>query len=788
MRRLKVVILDMQPISPAVGGGRQRLLGLYHGLGPAIEAVYVGTYDWPGEAFRDQQLTPTLREICVPLSDAHHKAARDTAALMDGRGMIDVEFPQQVHLSPDYLSAARREMAKADVVIFSHPWCFPPLAVDLKPNQLVVYDAHNVESVLRISLHDDLPQANSLMELVVATEAELLERSNLVYCCSAEEVTLFHRIFEVPISKLRIAPNGTFTAQFSTGLLELRAKARKSSRERVHPVVVFMGSQYGPNAEAGRFIVDELAPHVPDATFLLVGGVGDAMLAATLPKNVVCTGIVDDAAKWQHLLAADFAINPMFSGAGTNVKMFDFLAAGLPVLTTAVGARGISGQSSEHGELIVAERSSLLAELKKLVKHEIGPERRLASYQFVQRRFSWEVISRTLGDELRWHVEARNSRNVPVLMFSTWGVACGIAEHGQYLAAALREQGADVLIFGNELNGHEPLGVGPELKFPVVRGWNWDNKNWRESQANLPAYEATLDAFKPRLVILQHHTGFMSVGEYHRLAEASFRRGIPVIIECHDAARLEPGEVALLCETAATVTVHSTREAERFGETANVVVLPLPIKIHPKEELADKNAGAKAGPVIGGFGFFREYKGIDITLEAVRLMRRHYPGLRYKGWHAIYPGEENSKFVVKCLELARQPDLREAVSLETSFSEIDSVIDGLSHCDLVVLPYADSHEGASASANMALAAGVPLVISTSDIFSSLKHVAQVVPQRTAKGFAEAMEELLGDDAKRLRLTKLAREWCEANSYLSMAHRLLERINKGQPSPMPDSSH
>jgi glycosyltransferase involved in cell wall biosynthesis len=494
MDQLKVLVLDMQPISPAVGGGRQRLLGLYHDLGPSVDTVYVGTYDWPGESRRDQMLTPTLREICVPLSEAHHSAARETAARMDGRGMIDIEFPEQVRLSPEYLSVARREMADASVVIFSHPWCYPPLAADIRPDQLVVYDAHNVESILRVSLHDDLPQGAELMDLVVATEAALLERSGLVYCCSAEEVTLFHSIFEVPLGKLRIAPNGTFTDRFSTGLLELRSEAREASSEKRRPVVVFMGSQYGPNAEAGQFIVEKLAPHAPDVTFLLVGGVGDGLAASPFPKNIVCTGIVDDDAKWRHLLSADIAINPMFSGAGTNVKMFDFLAAGLPVLTTAVGARGISEQSTDKGEMVISDRHQFLADLLRMIREPISPTRRLACYQYVQRRFSWEAISRSLGDELRLHATSWRKPHVPVLMVSTWGVACGIAEHGQYLADGLRDAGADLVIFGNELDGHELLGVGPELKFPVVRGWRWDNKNWRESGANLAVYEATLES------------------------------------------------------------------------------------------------------------------------------------------------------------------------------------------------------------------------------------------------------------------------------------------------------
>ena len=49
---LAVTVLDMQPIDPPVGGGRLRLLGLYHALGAGVQTTYVGTYDWPGMPHR----------------------------------------------------------------------------------------------------------------------------------------------------------------------------------------------------------------------------------------------------------------------------------------------------------------------------------------------------------------------------------------------------------------------------------------------------------------------------------------------------------------------------------------------------------------------------------------------------------------------------------------------------------------------------------------------------------------------------------------------------------------
>ena len=41
------------------------------------------------------------------------------------------------------------------------------------------------------------------------------------------------------------------------------------------------------------------------------------------------------------IVILDLAINPVTTGSGTNLKMLDYMAAGVPVLSTPHGARGL---------------------------------------------------------------------------------------------------------------------------------------------------------------------------------------------------------------------------------------------------------------------------------------------------------------------------------------------------------------------------------------------------------------------------------------------------------------
>ena len=119
---------------------------------------------------------------------------------------------------------------------------------------------------------------------------------------------------------------------------------------------IFLGTPYKPNIEAVEFICSKLAPTLPDVTFTIVGGVGNVSEFSSLsrsPENVRFRWcLLPREEKLQYLWAAGIAINPMLSGSGTNIKMFDYMAAGLPIISTPTGARGIKSDDSFPAYLV----------------------------------------------------------------------------------------------------------------------------------------------------------------------------------------------------------------------------------------------------------------------------------------------------------------------------------------------------------------------------------------------------------------------------------------------------
>jgi glycosyltransferase involved in cell wall biosynthesis len=100
------------------------------------------------------------------------------------------------------------------------------------------------------------------------------------------------------------------------------------------------------NQDALTWLLDEVWPavrdSVPDVVLRVVGGGVSDRLARRLEldPSVVATGYVADlAAEYAH---AWLCVVPVRDGAGVKFKTVEALVAGVPVVTTPIGAEGVA--------------------------------------------------------------------------------------------------------------------------------------------------------------------------------------------------------------------------------------------------------------------------------------------------------------------------------------------------------------------------------------------------------------------------------------------------------------
>ena len=121
--------------------------------------------------------------------------------------------------------------------------------------------------------------------------------------------------------------------------------ARSVKPERAPPRALFLGDYtHHPNPEAAIFLARQILPQLrqrePNAELWLAGprATPEVQALAELP-GVRVLGFVKDL----HQLLSDVRIllAPLFSGGGTRIKVMTALAHGLPVVSNALGLRGV---------------------------------------------------------------------------------------------------------------------------------------------------------------------------------------------------------------------------------------------------------------------------------------------------------------------------------------------------------------------------------------------------------------------------------------------------------------
>ncbi|MCB1920877.1 MAG: glycosyltransferase [Candidatus Competibacteraceae bacterium] len=386
--RHKLTVATTFPVFPPRGGGQSRVYHLYRHLAKVCDVDLV-TFTEYGEPPLDREIAPGLREIRVPKSRTHRDAEGQMAGEVGNIPVGDVTMPELYQRTPAYGRALARSVAGADVVVACHPYLLPALRE--AGERPLWYEAQDVEWQLKREILPDNTQGRALLERVRELEAQCCAESQLILVCAERDGETLQRLYGADPARLIEVANGVDLASVSYTPLAQRRLAQRRLRLTDASTALFMGSWHGPNLEAVESLL-ELATARPEWRFLVVGSAGLAFQGRSAPPNLALLGVVDDTMKDTLLSVVDVALNPITSGSGTNLKMLDYLAAGVPVITTGFGARGLDLTPEQ---VTFAEPADLAAALDALrTEPEADQEQRIeAARQYMVARFDWQVIA-----------------------------------------------------------------------------------------------------------------------------------------------------------------------------------------------------------------------------------------------------------------------------------------------------------------------------------------------------------------------------------------------------------
>lgn len=291
-------------------------------------------------------------------------------------------------------------LERADLVQVEHPWLLNWVSkyIPKHANKPIILIAHNVEYDLQKNFFNKAVFRKRIVNSIKRTEQRAIKKANLVFAMSKEDKKRLIKLYNTRENKVFVVPNGTNIKDFSVkkGEQEDREKNKKQDRkqdrkgiglEKNKPVVIFMGSKHPPNKRAVEFIEEQLAPKLKHVLFMILGNIREK----GKKENVVYTGGVENKELAPYLRASDIAINPTTQGSGSSLKMFDYMAAGLPVISTRKGMRGID---ASHGkDVLISNLKDFSDTIATLINDKQLQDSLRRNSKKIVKKYDWGVIA-----------------------------------------------------------------------------------------------------------------------------------------------------------------------------------------------------------------------------------------------------------------------------------------------------------------------------------------------------------------------------------------------------------
>ncbi len=287
----------------------------------------------------------------------------------------------------------KRAMAGCRAVLVEMPWAFAPGEIVPPRGAPLVYMSQNAEYQLAADWRGRWAGLGKwLADELERQEARVLGAADLTICITPEDRSALLAHYPAPPDRLHVLPRGLDLDRYPILTPDERRQQRQALGLGDEVVLVFSGSYHPPNFAAAQF-AQALAANLPDHCRVIIAGTVARHLPERADPRVWLRP--DPTAPAQLLPLADIGLNPMTTGSGMNVKMLEYLAWGLPVVTTPWGARGIEGEPGSH--FLIAELVDMASHISRLaadpaLRMSLG----MAGRQLVSERYSAELTARQL--------------------------------------------------------------------------------------------------------------------------------------------------------------------------------------------------------------------------------------------------------------------------------------------------------------------------------------------------------------------------------------------------------
>lgn len=395
---VKILWIKTSPLHPLTRGGDLRTFHLLRHLHQNHDVTFVGMTADPGQIEGAQRSD----EYCSRSLWAHEpKASLKLARWKFRLGALANLFSRLPYAVARFRSASLRRLLvetlkreSFDIIVsdFLFPAASMPWEMKDGTQTPWVLFQHNVESMIWRRRAEGLTGVIGMYwkrqrDRMWRFESQISSRFDGVLAVSDEDSRIFRE--EMRLSNvIGVVPTGVDLDYF-----QALPKASFPT-----PTVLFMGSMdWYANVDAVLYFVSDIWPKVreelPEARFLIVGRQPPSEILAlhSMDMGIEVTGTVPDVRPYMR--KAHLMVVPLRIGGGTRLKIYEAMAAELPVVSTRVGAEGLPVVHGKH--LLIADDSASIANevVRVLLSPDLAGSLSQNAFQEVVQFMSWKAAA-----------------------------------------------------------------------------------------------------------------------------------------------------------------------------------------------------------------------------------------------------------------------------------------------------------------------------------------------------------------------------------------------------------
>lgn len=218
---------------------------------------------------------------------------------------------------------------------------------------------------------------------------QILNSYNMSLVCSKEDMEYLKQ--ENNIRNVSLLPNGVDLTTFSS-------QQHDYAQDKT---ILFTGNMdYAPNVDAVEYFAQDIFPlildKIPGTKFVIAGQRPVKKVLDLASNNIQVTGFVPNLADMYSKAA--IVVAPLRFGAGTQNKVLEAMAMGVPVISRNIGFNGLNIQSGEGVILALETREFAQKCIEMLLSEDLRKATGMAGKKVIQTQFDWDVIAKALED------------------------------------------------------------------------------------------------------------------------------------------------------------------------------------------------------------------------------------------------------------------------------------------------------------------------------------------------------------------------------------------------------